>query len=146
MLPRMRRSFALLLVPALTVGLVACSDDDDDASGDDETTLTTGALGAPDSEGEFDPDAVTEQLEDAIVGEDVDTSWHVVGVAGNEIVISPNEGVEVTEDEANTVCGAVATIALNALPTAVVTVTDSDGAPLITSEGPEGCHPAGEEE
>jgi hypothetical protein len=36
------------------------------------------------------------------------------------------------------------TVAFNVLPTAVVTVTDGDGTPLITSEGAQGCHPVGE--
>jgi hypothetical protein len=142
MLPRMRSFASLILVSALAIGLVACSDDDDEPSAD--TDESTDATGAPGPGEEFDPEVVTEQLEAAILGEEAESDWHVESVAGDEIVVAPNDGVEATEADANTVCGAIVTVAFNVLPTAVVTVTDGDGTPLITSEGAEGCHPVGE--
>lgn len=141
----MRRLLTFLLVPALAFGLVACSDDDEPS---DDTTADTGDDSSPDTTGgNVDTEAVTEQLEAAILGEGADSNWEVTQVTGDEIVISPKAGApEATEDEANTVCAAVTTVALSALPTAVVTITDGEGTPIITSEGAEGCHPVGEDE
>jgi hypothetical protein len=138
----MRRLLALLLVPAISFGLLACSDDDDSSSddttaddtSDDTSGDTTGGTGS-----DVDTDALTQQLEDAILGEGADSDWSVTEVTGDEIVIGA-EVDDVTIDEANTVCAAVATVALSALPTAVVTITDAEGTPLVTSEGAEGCH------
>jgi hypothetical protein len=141
----MRRHLSLLLVPALALGLVACSDDDDEPS--DDTTAETGDdTTTPEGTGSnVDTEELTQQLEEAILGEGAESNWEVTQVTDDEIVISPKAGApEVTEDDANTVCAAVTTVALSVLPTAVVTITDADGTPIITSEGAEGCHPVGE--
>jgi hypothetical protein len=143
MLPRMRRFLVALVVPVLLLALAACSDDDEGGSSD-----TTEADGSSDTEGadaNVDTEELTQQFEDAILGEGSDSDWHVESVTGNEVVIAPDEGVEVTEDQANTVCGAVTTVAFNVLPTAVITVNGSDGQPLVTSEGAEGCHAVGDD-
>lgn len=140
MLPRMRRFAALLVLSTFTMALVSCSDDDDA-----ESDTTTADDGTVNTGGEVDTEALTQQFEDAILGEGSDSNWHVAEVSGDEIIISPNDGVTVTEDEARTVCGAVVTVAFNVLPTAVVTITDEAGDPLITSEGAEGCHPVDED-
>jgi hypothetical protein len=135
----MRRLLALLAIPVLALALVACSDDEPEA---DETNPSDTAG----EDANIDTEALTEQFEDAILGEGSDSKWHVEAVTGDQVVIAPDEGETVTEDEANTVCGAVTEVAFSVLPTAVITVTDGEGQPLITSEGATGCHPVGEDE
>jgi hypothetical protein len=141
----MRRSLLVLLVTSALV-LGACSDDDDGSA--DTTEADSTATVSP--SGEVDPEALTEVLREAIVGdsgETYDPEMEVTEASLDEVVIAPVAGstTELTEDGAMDVCSAAATVIFREVPSAVVTIEDVDGVPLVTTAGAGGVCASAEE-
>ena len=133
------RRFVVLLA-ALALFAVACSDD----SGSDGSEGSTDEPPIVDPSGEVDTEALTEELRTAILGDsgetfdpELEVREAVVDSTGaTGLIVGPvDTSATLSQDDAHTVCSAVATVVLRALPTAVTIIVDGDGTPLVATVG-----------